>query len=259
MVPSSVRSWVNLATAFAVVGNVALCAEPPEACSDGPSAPAPGSQLFTPEELSAYKGEAGQKIYLAILGDVFDVSAGEQHYAKGRSYDHFAGTDSSRAFTTGEANGVGRTDDVDNLSINELGAIADWHNFFATHEVYTPVGKVIGRHYDADGAPTQVFPWKKLAEEKKNAKELKVLLPGCNSKWSQDEGSVVWCTMKSGGVQRDWIGFPRLLTYANGNKKRCACVPQDRVSERVAPAIGGTLEVYEGCDERAESCRVYQK
>jgi predicted heme/steroid binding protein len=253
------RSWANLAAAIAVVSRV-LCTEAQEkACSGGPLAAAPRSRLFTVEELSAYKGEAGQQLYLAILGDVFDVSAGSQHYAKGQAYDHFAGTDSSRAFTTGEANGVGRTDDTDNLSMDELGAIADWHRFFATHEVYAPVGAVIGRHYDANGTPTGLFPWKKLEEDKQNAKELKLLLPGCNSKWSQEDGSVVWCTMKSGGVTRDWVGFPRLLTYANGNKKRCACVPQDRVNERVAPAIGGTLEVYEGCDERAERCRVYQK
>jgi predicted heme/steroid binding protein len=206
-----------------------------------------------------YKGEAGQTLYLAILGDVFDVSAGSQHYATGRSYDHFAGTDSSHAFTTGEADGAGRTDDIDDLSMDELGSIADWHKFFATHEVYTPVGRVIGRHYDAQGEPTGVFPWKKLSDEQQKAKDLKTLLPGCNSKWSEAEGSVVWCTVKSGGVTRDWVGFPRILRYAEGRKKRCACVPQDRASERIAPAIGGTLDVYEGCDERAESCRVYTR
>eukprot|EP00967_Tisochrysis_lutea_P155531 scaffold311526_cov26-Tisochrysis_lutea.AAC.1 len=219
-----------------------VAAEAQEACADESAATTPHSKLFTAEELAVYNGENGQKIYLAILGDVFDVSTGAQHYAKGRAYHHMAGRDSSRSFTTGDANGVGRTDDIDNLSTDELSAVADWHGFFVNHEVYTRVGKVIGRHYDANGVATGIFPWKKLAEEKKNSQELKVLLPGCNSKWSQDEGSVIWCTTKSGGVTREWIGFPRLLTYANGKKKRCACVPPERVYEKAAPAIGGTLE-----------------
>jgi len=249
------RSFSRAAAACAVLAAV-HSTEPREECSSE----VPFGRLFaSEEELSLYKGHDGAKIYLAILGDVFDVSAGSEYYAEGRAYHHFAGADSSRAFTTGDANGAGRTDDIDGLSIAEVASIAEWHGFYVTHETYTREGRLVGRYYDATGASRGYFPWEEIEEEKKSAKELKVLLPGCNSKWSQDEGSVVWCTAKSGGVQRDWSGFPRVLTYANGDKKRCACVPPDRVDERKAPAVGGTLDVYQGCDERADECHIIPK
>ena len=88
-------AWVRVALASIVVGEVC-------AAEDGSSCQVAAEVLFTPDQLAAYNAEGeGRTIYLSILGDVFDVTAGAQHYAKGQAYHHFAGADASRAFATG--------------------------------------------------------------------------------------------------------------------------------------------------------------
>ena len=48
--------------------------------------------LFTKEEIKAYDGSEGSKgLYLGILGRVFDVSKGAQHYGPGGGYSFFTG------------------------------------------------------------------------------------------------------------------------------------------------------------------------
>ena len=48
--------------------------------------------IFTKKELSKYGAmNTKEKLYLAILGKVFDVSAGKQHYGKEGSYSFFTG------------------------------------------------------------------------------------------------------------------------------------------------------------------------
>lgn len=37
-------------------------------------------KLFTPKALSFYNGEKGAPLYIAILGEVYDVTAGRKHY-----------------------------------------------------------------------------------------------------------------------------------------------------------------------------------
>jgi len=48
-------------------------------------------QLFTKEELSKFTGEENTRVYLAILGEVFDVTKGRKHYQKGGGYGFFSG------------------------------------------------------------------------------------------------------------------------------------------------------------------------
>jgi len=213
-----------------------------------PAEALPPSLLLQPAELAVFTGKEGRPIYLAILGDVFDVTTGAKHYARGRSYAHFAGRDASRAFSTGESEGEGLTDDISGLSDEELTAVADWHGFFVKHETYTRVGHVVGRYYNELGQSQEAFPWSHLAERARKAEEEKQRFPGCNSKWSQEDGSVVWCTLKSGGVTRDWAGVPRLLASAGG-KSRCVCVRRERSN---APE----LTPYKGCALDSERCQV---
>ena len=48
--------------------------------------------LMSKSELAAYDAKfSGGKIYLAILGKVFDVTVGKEHYGKGGSYSFFTG------------------------------------------------------------------------------------------------------------------------------------------------------------------------
>ncbi len=56
------------------------------------SAPGPPERLLSRRELSLYDGEEGSKgLYLAILGQVFDVHKGHRHYGPGGAYHVMAG------------------------------------------------------------------------------------------------------------------------------------------------------------------------
>lgn len=48
-------------------------------------------RLFTAEEMALYNGKDGGKIYLSIIGKVFDVSSGRKMYGPGETYNCFAG------------------------------------------------------------------------------------------------------------------------------------------------------------------------
>lgn len=50
------------------------------------------------------------------------------------------------------------------------------------------------------------------------------VFPPCNSEWKKDTGGRVWCSTKSGGVTRDWVGVPRIYTDPTARGSRCACV-----------------------------------
>ena len=51
-----------------------------------------GKTLMSKDELAAYDAKVSKgKIYLAILGKVFDVTVGKEHYGKGASYSFFTG------------------------------------------------------------------------------------------------------------------------------------------------------------------------
>ena len=64
-----------------------------------PHKPVNTLKLFTSSELSSLSSSS--KLFLAIGGEVFDVSAGKKFYGKGKGYGGFVGRDASRAFVTG--------------------------------------------------------------------------------------------------------------------------------------------------------------
>lgn len=50
------------------------------------------SKILTVDELARYNGEEGSDgLYLALIGKVYDVSKGSQHYGPGGGYHGFAG------------------------------------------------------------------------------------------------------------------------------------------------------------------------
>ena len=49
------------------------------------------ARLFTKEELSKFTGADEGDVYIAILGDVFDVTKGRKHYGIGGGYEFFSG------------------------------------------------------------------------------------------------------------------------------------------------------------------------
>ncbi|PWA34363.1 membrane-associated progesterone binding protein 4 [Artemisia annua] len=144
--------------------------------------------------------------------------------------------------------GDGLTDSLVGLSSTEVKSIVEWRDFYS--RTYIFVGKLIGRYYNSEGNPTKYLKGveAKAARgaqlmEKQKQEEAKV--PGCNSKWSQNEGSEVWCDH----------GYPRLvqrpleIALTGKMSKRCACYNETDLDQ---PG----LEVYEGCGYLSKSCRL---
>lgn len=215
------------------------------------TAPSPDKPvlLMTPEELQRYNGsDRSLPLYLAICGEVFDVSAGRQYYdpAEGGGYAAFAGRDASRAFISGKFAEDG--DDLTGLSKSELGAVRDWLKFYQKHETYTYVGRVIGRFFDEAGAARRTS----LDEVDWDAPEPEDPYPPCNMKWSDLEGSEVWCTTMSGGKERAWVGYPRQYLLqekdASGSlKTKCVCVEDPKSKDPL-------LKRYPSCKRKAHRC-----
>nr|KAF6455565.1 cytochrome b5 domain containing 2 [Rousettus aegyptiacus] len=130
-------------------------------------------------------------------------------------------------------------------------------------------GRVIGRFYGEDGLPTpeltqvEAMITKGLEANKQELKE-KQKFPPCNAEWSSTRGSRFWCSQKSGGVSRDWIGVPRKLYKAGAKEPHCVCVrttgpPSDQTLDNPAHSNRGDLDHpnlgdYTGCPPLASTC-----
>ncbi|KAG7515126.1 hypothetical protein JOB18_000562 [Solea senegalensis] len=212
-------------------------------------------RILSRHELSLYDGEEGSRgLYLALLGQVFDVHKGNKHYGPGGAYHFMAGKDASLAFVTGDFTESGQTDDVSSLSPLQLVALYDWLAFYQRD--YQSVGVLNGRFYSNTGQPTEALLQVEasLAEGhqiKAQSEAEKVRFPTCNSEWSSSRGGRVWCSTKSGGVVRDWTGVPRKLYSTGSTSARCVCVEDLTAAEK-----NPHLQEYEGCPPHADSCPV---
>ncbi|XP_028070152.1 membrane-associated progesterone-binding protein 4 isoform X3 [Camellia sinensis] len=196
---------------------------------NSPPPPPPPSRLFTAQQLAIYNGtDDGLPIFLAILGEKVIME--------------------QEGVTIILLEGDGLTDSMHGLSSTEVKSVVDWRDFY--FKTYIFVGKLVGRYYDSEGNPTKYLKGAEakaargaqLMEKQKN-EEAK--LPSCNSRWSQDTGSEVWCDN----------GYPRLIqkplemAITGKVSKRCACFNEEELNQ---PG----LEVYSGCDHFAKLCRL---
>lgn len=101
-----------------------------------------------------------------------------------------------------------------------------------------------------------------LEYKKKQVHENEVF-PACNSEWKQNTGGRVWCTQKSGGVDRDWAGVPRKLYAAGSKNYRCACVKNFGTPLATDDAKGNrgdldnpNLKLYDNCSPSSNSCKL---
>ncbi|KAJ7122851.1 cytochrome b5-like heme/steroid binding domain-containing protein [Mycena epipterygia] len=97
-------------------------------------------RLFSEKVLAEYNGETSRPTFLAIDGDVYDVSKGKS-YQPGGSYHFMTGIDAARAFGTGCFQ-THRTHDLRGLSDQEYEGVQHWKKFFANHKDYPKVGRV---------------------------------------------------------------------------------------------------------------------
>ncbi|CAG8502151.1 4761_t:CDS:2 [Ambispora leptoticha] len=100
--------------------------------------------MFTLEELSKYDGsDPDLPIYLAINGEVFDVTQGRDYYGKGGSYGFFSGRDASRAYITGCFSSPSHlSHDLRGLTPDQLKSLEGWASFYRDHHTYFKVGRV---------------------------------------------------------------------------------------------------------------------
>lgn len=225
-----------------------------------------GEQVFTAEGLSRYDGGDGSPgLCLALLGVVYDVSRGVEYYGPGGGYSFFSGRDGSRAFVSGQFDEDGLVDDVRGLSSGDYLGLEEWQLFY--EKDYKRLGVLAGRYYSESGEVTDYWKelqgWLEDARMDRDKTDVeKQMFPPCNVEWSQAEGSRFWCTKRSGGVSRDWVGVPRQLFYP-GREARCACVrtkgppstdPGDKTSNR-GDQDSPHLREYEGCPVGSWECR----
>lgn len=187
----------------------------------------PAVRVLSKEELAKYDGSEGSPgIYLALLGVVYDVSKGSSYYGPGGGYSFFSGKDGSRAFVTGQFDTEGLVETVEGLAPADYLGLQEWSEFYSKD--YTRVGVLEGLYYNSKGEVTE--EWKKVQrwiQEARNEKDKqdveKQVFPPCNVEWSKEKGSRYWCSIRSGGVTRNWAGVPRRLFYP-GRDERCACI-----------------------------------
>lgn len=123
-------------------------------------------RLFSESLLARFDGKYEENpVYIAIDGDVYDVSSNRRVYGPGGSYAPMAGVDAARAFGTGCFKDH-RTHDLRGLSESELQGVEHWKKFFGEHKSYTKVGRVNHPPIDpASPLPVHCDP-KKEAEQK---------------------------------------------------------------------------------------------
>ncbi|CAI2175462.1 19482_t:CDS:2 [Funneliformis geosporum] len=99
--------------------------------------------IFTEEELAKYDGsDPNLPIYIAMNGEVFDVTGGGMYYGKGGGYNFFAGKDASRAYVTGCFE-THLTHDLRGLTPQQLEDLKNWASFYRDHHTYYQVGRVV--------------------------------------------------------------------------------------------------------------------
>lgn len=184
-------------------------------------------KIFTKEELKKFGPYSDDLIYLALLGKVYDVTSGKKHYDKSGAYSFFAGVDGTKAYATGKFDDEELIDDISDLDPLSYLSVVKWEEMFKNK--YPCIGKVNGYFYDEQGKEREGMKillrgieLGKVAKEQESKED--VTYPGCNSMFTPEAGSQVWCTQNSGAVNRDWAGVPRKFFQPGSTNSRCACV-----------------------------------
>lgn len=136
------------------------------------------------------------------------------------------------------------------LSPREIYSLRQWRDFYDKDYKYK--GKLIGRFYDKDGTETPYYlkvnqQIEYAIQERENELKQENQYPGCNIEWKEETGTKVWCTLKSGGKERDWVGVPRKFFKSGDISFRCACIRDIDLDSK-------NIREYEGCDSKATSC-----
>ncbi|GMH35660.1 hypothetical protein BSKO_03528 [Bryopsis sp. KO-2023] len=237
--PCSAEFWV-------VVGTLVLCIVGVKYLENLPRQPS--ERVLTKEELAQRDGSNGNPIYLAIVGQVFDVTKGGKYYGENGGYQFFTGKDGSRAYLTGDFKND-LIEDVSDFTPEQLKGLVEWRDFYHEFKDYEYVGKLEGAFYDSTGKPTRALEEVELGaieglKVQARREAAKKEHPNCNSRWSQAKGGEVWCEE----------GYPRrVLETIPGAKPstRCACFKGIGFSD--------ARQVYPDCAPDQQRCKTKKK
>ncbi|GAX82131.1 hypothetical protein CEUSTIGMA_g9559.t1 [Chlamydomonas eustigma] len=205
----------------------------------------PETKIFSKEDLRTYDGKQHPRLYLAILGHVFDVTKGSRYYGENKSYSFFVGRDASRAFVTGDFKN-NLTDHLSGLTNEQIATIFEWKHFYMKE--YTYKGRVAGAFFMRTGeVKPGMLRAEAAAKEAKTAEEMRkeeeAKFPSCHIRFSDAEGGFVSCDGEN--------KYPRkIFSQLPGGKpsSRCACME----------GVGWTdfRQVYSNCTPDAKVCQV---
>ncbi|CAF3357796.1 unnamed protein product [Rotaria socialis] len=206
-------------------------------------------RLFTLDELQTFTKD---ELYLAILGHVFNVTSAPRFYSSTGSYKFYTGRDASRSFHTGGTSSEDLTDDLTGLTDEDIAGVYGWLTFYKKQ--YPQIGKLIGRYFDSNGELTEHFnnvltSVNIIEKEKEEKARFEKQWPPCNSEWSHDAGRRVWCTEKSGGIERTWTGVPRRAYDSATKTERCVCVQNTNEQN-------GRFKQYKDCSPTSVECKI---
>lgn len=250
------RVWLTalaaLLVALAAVRVLRAPLGPPPA---PPPKRAPRDRLFTRDELAAH-GDGAPTLLLAVLGSVYDVSAGRgAFYGPGQEYAYFVGRDASRAFVTGNAS-ADLTDDLSALrSDREYLSVVGWRRFYERHEAYTREGRLAGgAFYDGAGEPTPALAH---AHERAAVAEAELAAEAARVRVHR----MARCSSSTeGGARTDWCEAPGHVpreVRLGEDFFRCVCVEPAMAEIAFDEAQGGgvaALTVPAGCAPEAARC-----
>lgn len=161
-------------------------------------------RLFSERLLGTFDGgEPDRPIYLAIDGDVYDVSSNRRVYGPGGSYALMAGVDAARAFGTGCFK-EHRTHDLRGLSESEIESVEHWKQFFRDHNSYLKVGRVNHPPIDPSSPlPLHCDPKKDAEQNARWGLSGGVLPPGHPAASAQAQGNEAKAQAKAVEVEPD--------------------------------------------------------
>jgi len=101
--------------------------------------------IITEEELSTARGgKEDPRLWLGVLGYVFDVSAGYKFYGEGGEYHSLTGRDATMALSRGDLSLKDESwDDVEGgLGEKDMAEARRWLEYFVSHDKYVRVGRL---------------------------------------------------------------------------------------------------------------------
>ena len=119
--------------------------------------------MVTKEELALHDGKQTPTVWLSIMANVFDVSAGPEYYSEDGPYRVFVARDGNVPFVSGVFNAEEAEKPLSSLKPHELSNLEHWLQFYVDEDKYPFIGLLEGSLYDKDGNPTEEM---KLVQDK---------------------------------------------------------------------------------------------